>query len=81
MTDTSLRYIGALTILFWGFQTELWWFAAPMVLIFEARFYLNRRWALTKQDFYRVADLTSIGLVGMVAFLFLNRQEYHFITT
>ncbi len=81
MTDTTLKYIGALTILFWGFQTELWWFAVPMALIFEARFYLNRRWALTKQDFYRVADLTSIGLVGMVAFLFLNRQEYHFITT
>lgn len=81
LRDTRLQFIGALTILFWAFQTELWWFALPMALIFEARFYLNRRWALTKQDFYRIADLTSIGLVGMVAFLFMNRQEYHFITT
>ena len=77
----NLKYIGVLTILFWGYQTELWWFALPMAIIFETRFYLNRRWALTQKDFYRVADLTSVGLAGMVTFLFMNRQDYHFITT
>ncbi len=75
------RFLGGLSALFWGWQCELIWFALPIAIILEARYYLNRRWALTKTDFYRVADLTSIGLVAMIFFLFLNRQEYHFITT
>ncbi|MDE0989424.1 MAG: transglutaminase domain-containing protein [Pseudomonadales bacterium] len=75
------RYLGGLSVLFWGWQCELTWFALPIAIVLEARYYLNRRWALTKTDFYRVADLTAIGLVAMVFFLFLNRQEYHFITT
>jgi transglutaminase-like putative cysteine protease len=80
-TSIKPQYIQGLTVLFWGFQTELWYFALPMALILEARYFFNRRWALTKTDFYRIADLTSIGLVAMVLFLFLNRQDYHFITT
>lgn len=75
------RYLSGLSVLFWGYQCELLWFAVPMALILEARYLLNRRWALLTSDFYRVADLTSIGLVAMVLFLFLNRAEYHFITT
>jgi transglutaminase-like putative cysteine protease len=75
------RYLEGLATLFWGFQSELLWFAIPMAIMLEARYHLNRRWALLKSDFYRVADLTSFGLVAMVLFLFLNRQDYHFITT
>lgn len=81
MNEIKPQYIQGVTVLFWGVQTELWYFALPMALILEARYFFNRRWALTKTDFYRIADLTSIGLVAMVLFLFLNRQEYHFITT
>ncbi len=81
MNTPKPQYLQALTILFWGYQTELLWFALPMAIILEARYFVNRRWALTTQDFYRVADLTSVGLAAMVLFLFMNRQEYHFITT
>ena len=75
------QYLGGLSALFWGWECDLLWFAIPIAIILEGRYYLNRRWALTKTDFYRIADLTSVGLVAMVFFLFLNRQEYHFITT
>ncbi|MBQ73721.1 MAG: hypothetical protein CMQ20_01710 [Gammaproteobacteria bacterium] len=75
------RVIQGLVILAWGVQADLIWFAIPIAIILEARYYLNRRWALTKQDFYRVADLTSVAMVGMVIFLFLNARTYHFITT
>lgn len=81
LTDKKLRYLGGFTILFWGYQCELIWFAIPMTIIFEARFLFNRRWALTKKDFNQIADLTSVGLLVMVFFLFINRTEYHFITT
>lgn len=81
MKTVKPQYLGGLTTLFWGFQTDLLWFAVPMAIILETRYFINRRWALSITDFYRVADLTSLALVGMVVFLFLNAREYHFITT
>lgn len=77
----NLRYIQFVAILLWGFRVDELLFAIPMAMLFEARFFTDRRWALTRQDFYRVADLTAIGLIGLLLFLFLNRAEYHFITT
>lgn len=76
----NLRYLLSLAILLWGVRTGQILFAIPMAIIFEAQFFTDRRWALTRQDFYRVADLTTIGMVGMLLFLFLNRADYHFIT-
>lgn len=81
VSDIKPQYLSGLAILFWGYQVEELWFALPMAIILEARYFLNRRWALTQQDFYRVADLTSLGLILMIVFLFMNRREYHFITT
>lgn len=75
------RFIQGLLLLVWGIQVDLIWFAIPMALIIEARHLLNRRWALDQKDFYRVADLTTIALFGIILFLFLNARTYHFITT
>ncbi|MBD3647534.1 MAG: hypothetical protein HUJ31_08810, partial [Pseudomonadales bacterium] len=75
------RYVQAVTVLLWGVQTEFLIFAIPMAILLEGRYFFNRRWALTRQDFYRVADLTSIGLACLIAYLFMNAREYHFITT
>lgn len=77
----TLQHIQLVTILLWGYQADLILFAIPMAIILEARFYLKIRWALTKQDFYRTADLTTLGVVAVITFLFVNRAEYHFITT
>ena len=67
--DIKPQYLGSIAILFWGYQCDLLWFALPMAIIFEARFYFNRRWALTQKDFYQIADLTSVGLLLLVVFL------------
>lgn len=75
----KLRVLQSLALLLWGFQSDLLLFAIPMAIIWEGRFFFNRRWALTKQDFYLLADLTGVCLILMIAFLFLNRTEYHFI--
>ena len=77
----NLRGIQSLVLLLWGWQSDLLLFAIPMAVVWEARFFFNRRWALTKQDFYLLADLTAVALVLMILFLFLNRVEYHFIST
>lgn len=52
-----------------------------MAIILETKHLTNRRWELTQKDFYRVADLMTIALLGMALFLFLNARTYHFITT
>ncbi len=75
----KLRGLQSLALLLWGYQSDLLLFAIPMALIWEGRFFFNRRWALTTQDFYLLADLTAVCLILMIAFLFLNRTEYHFI--
>ncbi len=80
-TDFKPRYIQGLVVLGWGIQADLIWFAIPMATILEARYFLNRRWALTQQDFYRVADMTTLAAIGMIIFLFVNARTYHFITT
>ncbi len=77
----KLRFVQTAALLIWGLQSDLIWFAIPMAIVWEAQFFFNFRWALTQQDFYRVADLTSVALVGILLFLFLNRSEYHFIIT
>lgn len=77
----KLRYTLALATLLWGWQTGLWYFAIPMALVGEARHFWHRRWALERKDFYRVADLTAVAFVVLIVFLFVNRREYHFITT
>ena len=77
----KLRVIQSIAILLWGLQADLIWFAMPMAMLWEAQFFFNRRWAITQQDFYRIADLTSVMLIAILVFLFLNRTEYHFITT
>ena len=65
----------------WGLATGLWYFALPMAIILEARFFINRRWALGRLDFYRIADLTTLAMAALVILLFLNRAHYYFITT
>ncbi|MFT5211167.1 MAG: hypothetical protein ACI9CE_002904 [Flavobacterium sp.] len=77
----NLRYLQFFAIVVWGFQSDLMVFALPMALIWEGQFFYNRRWTLTQQDFYRTADLTSVALVCIFIFLFLNKVDYHFLIT
>ena len=81
MNHIKPQYLGGFAILFWGFQLDLLLFAIPMAIVLEARYFTKTRWAFTKKDFYQIADLTGIVLLLTVIFLFLNRREYHFITT
>ena len=79
--DKRLRYVLFFGILFWGYQCSLLAFAIPIALTLEARFFINRRWNLTKSDFYRIADLTNVSFIIVVFYLFLNRANYPFLTT
>ncbi len=71
----KLRFLQLIASLFWGYQTELLLWAIPMGLILELRFLTRWRWELKQADFYKIADLTSLALLGTIIFLFLNANE------
>ena len=76
MKDVKPQYLGGLAILFWGLQSDLLWFAIPMALILELRYFTKTRWALTQKDFYQIADLTSVALVLVIVFLCVSDYSH-----
>ena len=62
------------TLLFWGWQSQLFLWALPMALILEGARWVNWRWALIDKDFNRVTDFTSFALV--IISLYLLSQFY-----
>lgn len=73
------RFIQGILILLWGSQTEFLWISIPMALLLEGRYFFNRRWALEKNDFYRISDLVSLALLATMIYLVLNTKSTHFI--
>jgi transglutaminase-like putative cysteine protease len=50
-------------LLFWGWQTGLLPAALVMAAVLEARAFVHTRWELTRADFNRVSDLSTVVLV------------------
>ncbi len=73
------RWIQGLAILLWGVTTGLILFAIPMAVVLEARYFTRRRFNLQQQDFYQIANLTTLGLGGLIAFLIWGPRNTHFI--
>lgn len=73
------KFIQGATLIFWGLQTEMLLWAVPMAILLEYRHFWNKRWDLEKTDFYRIGDLSIVGLVGLSAFLYLGSSETHIL--
>lgn len=73
------RWLQGIAVLLWGATTDLILFAIPMAIALEARYLIRHRFDLERNDFYQVANLTSIGLVGLVAWLIWGPRTTHFI--
>ncbi len=58
----------AATLMFWGWQTELWLAAVPLALVFELARVAHWRWDLNRQDFNRLADLSTVLLLGITLY-------------
>lgn len=59
-------------LLFWGGYAGLLAAAAPMALALEGARFSPWRFSLEARDFYRVADLCTLLLVGIIAYHFLG---------
>lgn len=72
-------FIGSI-ILFWGWQTDLWWFALPMAVLYEASFWLKKaRWHLTTANFRSCSHLCTGILVVVSVYLWRSDASLKFI--
>lgn len=65
--------VGA-ALLFWAQQTGLWLAAVPMAVCLESARLFRRRWELSREDFHRIGDLSTLLFVGLVLYLYLTRD-------
>ena len=77
MTTPPLLLAAAL--LLWGTTSDLLLAALAMALPLEASRYAPWRWRLSGSDFNRVADLCSIGFIGLVIYVLATPQPMHAI--
>lgn len=61
--------LGAATLL-WGWQCQLLAFAVPIAVLLEAARWTPWRWQLENRDFHRIADVSGVALLVIVAFQF-----------
>lgn len=67
------------TIIFWGWQTNLWFLALPMALLYEISFLLNWRWHFKTAHFRQVSNLCTILLVVVLIYLWNKDGSLQFI--
>ncbi|MDJ0535370.1 MAG: transglutaminase-like domain-containing protein [Xenococcaceae cyanobacterium MO_207.B15] len=70
-----------ITILFWGWQTELWFLAIPIALIIEGSRFIPWRWNLTVEEFSQVANLCALLIVIQILYLFFTEKSLQLIFT
>ncbi|MEM7364010.1 MAG: transglutaminase domain-containing protein [Pseudomonadota bacterium] len=80
-SQDRLRGLRTIALLLWGVQVDWLVLAIPMAVLLELPGWWQRRWTLTRKDFYRVSDATAIAFALMVIFLLVNNREYHFMHT
>ncbi len=71
-------YIGA-TLVFWGIESGNLVIATLMALVIESSYILSTKWHLTKQDFVRISDFTSIIFLAAVSLVLLNYETIYFL--
>ena len=73
------RYIQGVAILCWGWQVELMLYAIPMAILLELKSSVSRRWVFTQKEFYLLADVTSVVLLGLIFYYFSTSRATHFL--
>jgi hypothetical protein len=71
-------FIGA-ALIFWGWQTGLWFLAFPLALIFEGSRLIRRRWDLAAADFMRISNGCTFLFIGLLIYLVVSNRSAHFI--
>lgn len=62
-------------LLFWAWNSGLWWLALPMALLIELPRYTDWHWELKLQERRRVADLCTLMILGAAIYLYLTQPR------
>ena len=68
--------LGAATLLFWGWQSELLIFALPLALIFESVHWVRWRWDLSDRELTHMVNLHFLLGFGVMVYLFLEKGPH-----
>lgn len=66
-------------LIFWGWQTGLWIFAAVMAVVLESSRLIRLRWDLSTVDFRRISDLCSLLFVILLVYLLVSDRSDYFL--
>jgi len=74
-------FLLGVSLLFWGWQTDLMPLAVIAALLLEAPLLVRFRINLSPVDFRRISDFNTLIVVALLGFIFLSRQSSRFIFT
>ncbi len=74
-------FLLGITLLFWGWQTELWFLAIPITLTIEGSRFIPWRWNLGLQEFRQAANFCILFLVIQILYLFFAEKSLPIIFT
>ena len=72
-------FLLGITLMFWGWQTKLFIFAAIMAVVIEGSRLVKSRLDLSPSDFHRVSDVCTLILLGMFAYVYASNRSAHAI--
>ncbi len=72
---TPIGYLGAL-FLFWGFSAERPVLGALLAVIAEGSNLVTRKWELTRDDFIRISDLSSLIMLASLGLIYFTHERW-----
>lgn len=66
-------YLLAAVLLVWGWQNDQWLLAVSMGFVLELPRFVRWRWLLSKREFERLADASSVLFLGVIVYQFYER--------
>lgn len=70
-------YIGT-TLLFWGMESNNLLLGVIIAVVLESCQFIKEKWTLSKDDFIRISDLTSVIFITAIGLILLNKEPITF---
>lgn len=78
--NTPPFLIGA-ALIFWGWQSGLWWLGAGAALMLEASRFVRARWEFAQTDLDRIWNLCVLLFFGAAVVAFISNDGIHTVTS
>jgi hypothetical protein len=72
-------FLTGAALLFWGYQSQLLFYALIMALAVEGARFVPLRWNISDKDFNRVSSLSTFLLIALSLYLSLSHEARYFL--